>query len=471
MMTEPAPTDRRTPRERVLIEGPISRTLARFALPLLFTNILHTLAGTWNAIWVSRVLGEHALTAVVNSNIFMFMMMGAVMGLGLAAGVAIGHAIGSGNRHEIRPVVGTAVSLVLAFGACIAVLGWFAAAPVLDWMHVPPESRDEAIVFLRLVCLSMPSVFLFMLMMMMLRGTGDARTPLRFSLLWIGLGLVLSPALLTGAGGWLPRMGIAGVAVGGLLANGIALLALVATLHRKGGMLALRGPHLRHLVPQWHLVRMLVARGAPRAVESLLIQGSYFVLLTLVNDHGATTAAAYAAAAQLWTYVQMPGIAVSNAMSAMAAINIGAGRWDRVERITRRGCLLALSLNAAACLAIQVSGDAPLRLFLPEGGDSLATARQINAIVLWAWIPQAITDGLCSVIRANNAMVAPTLIYASTMWVVRVPVAMALTPFLGAAAIWWSFPAGTANSVLLSWAYYRWGRWRHRPARKPRYTG
>jgi Na+-driven multidrug efflux pump len=63
--------------------------------------------------------------------------------------------------------------------------------------------------------------------------------------------------------------------------------------------------------------------------------------------------------------------------------------------------------------------------------------------------------------RSNAAMLAPTLIYGITMWVVRVPFAKALEPSLGEAAIWWSFPMGTANSALLAWAYYRWGGWRN----------
>jgi Na+-driven multidrug efflux pump len=57
-------------------------------------------------------------------------------------------------------------------------------------------------------------------------------------------------------------------------------------------------------------------------------------------------------------------------------------------------------------------------------------------------------------------MLAPTLIYATTMWVMRVPFALMLLPLIGAAAIWWSFPLGTIGSASLALAYYRWGGWR-----------
>ena len=35
-----------------------------------------------------------------------------------------------------------------------------------------------------------------------------------------------------------------------------------------------------------------------------------------------------------------------------------------------------------------------------------------------------------------------------------------LQPWLGVDAIWWSFPVSAACAMLLSLAYYRWGRWR-----------
>ena len=40
---------------------------------------------------------------------------------------------------------------------------------------------------------------------------------------------------------------------------------------------------------------------------------------------GVDTAAAYAVSQQLWTYIQMPAMAIGAAVSAMAAQNIGAG--------------------------------------------------------------------------------------------------------------------------------------------------
>ena len=207
---------------------------------------------------------------------------------------------------------------------------------------------------------------------------------------------------------------------------------------------------------------MLAKRGIPTAAESLIVQGAYFVLLTLVNAHGVMVAAGYGVAAQLWSYVMMPAMAFSASMSAMAAQNIGAGHWDRVNKIALRGCVISITITAGMAFLIYALGDAPLLLFLPDGGEPLQVAREINDIVLWSWPIIAITFGLFAIVKANGVMLPSAIIFTITMWGLRVPFANMLQPVLGPAAIWWSYPVGIIASALLAYAYYRWGHWRDR---------
>lgn len=443
------------------VDGPITPTLARFALPLLTTNFLHALTGTWGAVWVSHVLGANALTAVTTANVIMFMMMAAVMGIGTAAGVAIGQSLGAGDPQAVKRVVGCAMACVMVFSCLFAIGCWLLAPSIIAGIGTPLEARDYAITHLRFTGLSMLSIFNFIVMLMMMRGSGDARTPFKFTLIWIALTLLFGPLLLTGAWG-LPKLGIAGLGVGSLLANGVALLGMVAYVYVQRLPIALHGDDIRHLRPDPVLASLLLRRGLPMALEGIVTQGAYFVLLGLVNGYGAATTAAYSGAAQLWTFVQMPANAMAASMSAMVAINIGAGRWDRVEQIAWRGCGLSLGLATAVTALIYGLGDLPLRLVIPEGGPVLEAARRINHIALWGWISLSLSVGLFAVVRANGAMLAPTLLFGIAMWGFRVPFAVGLKPWLGDASIFWSFPAGSICAALLAIAYYRWGGWRSR---------
>ena len=442
-------------------EGPITPTLLRFALPLLATNFMHSLSGTWGAIWVGQSLGANALTAVATASVILYMMMGAAMGIGTAAGVAIGQSLGAGDVPAVRRVVGSALAFVMVFSVVVAVAGWLLTPALVGWIGTPAPARDFTITHLRWTCLSMPSIFTYLVMTMMMRGTGDSKTPFKFTLLWISLSLLLGPLLITGSLG-LPRLGIAGLGLGNLLANGVALGALVVFVYTQRLPIALHGDDLRHLRPDPALLSLLVRRGLPMALETLVVQGSYFTLLGMVNSYGAATAAAYSGAAQLWVFVQMPSNALAMSMSAMAAMNIGAGHWPRVEKIALRGCTMSFLIACTATAGVYALGDLPLRLFIPAGGAVLDQAWRINQIALWGWIALSASMGLFAIMRANGAMLAPMLIFGLTMWVFRVPFALLLRPLLGEAAIWWSFPFGSITAALMALAYYRWGRWRER---------
>ena len=75
--------------KRDLTQGPIASTLLLFAIPTLVGNVLQSLNGSINAIWVGRFLGEGALAATSNANIIMFLMFSAVFGFGMAATILI----------------------------------------------------------------------------------------------------------------------------------------------------------------------------------------------------------------------------------------------------------------------------------------------------------------------------------------------------------------------------------------------
>src|SRR4029450_2940324 len=90
-----------------LTQGPISRTLLLFSLPVLGSSVLQSINGSINAIWVGRLLGEEALTATTNANLILFFLLGAVFGVGMAGTILVGQAVGGRDLDRAKRVVGT----------------------------------------------------------------------------------------------------------------------------------------------------------------------------------------------------------------------------------------------------------------------------------------------------------------------------------------------------------------------------
>ncbi|PZO70207.1 MAG: MATE family efflux transporter, partial [Sphingomonas taxi] len=127
-MPSPDPSRKREgssgrPGQRDLTAGPVASTLLAFALPTLGSNVLQSLNGTINAIWVGRFLGEDALAATSNAHTLMFLMFGAVFGFGMAATILDGQSFGRRDLEGARRAFGSAIGLVLIASVVVATLG------------------------------------------------------------------------------------------------------------------------------------------------------------------------------------------------------------------------------------------------------------------------------------------------------------------------------------------------------------
>lgn len=442
-----------------LTTGPIGRTLILFALPVLGTNILHSLNGSVNAIWVSHILGEAALTATSNANQIMFLLLGAVFGLSMASNILIGQAVGARDPEQARRVVGASTSFFLVVSLSVGAFGVWLTPHILDAMNTPADARPGAIAYLRVIFGAMPFMYFFSYMMMAQRGTGDSRTPFYFSVMAVLIDIVLNPLLITGLGPF-PRLGIAGSAAATLIGQTVTLAAMLVHLYRKDSILVLRPGEFRRLIPDLTIIRTLVAKGVPMSFQMIVTSLAAVTMMGLVNGYGVATSAAYGAAAQIWTYVQMPAMALGAAVSSMAAQNVGAGRMDRVERVARSGALYALVFTGVPVVTLVLADPIVLRAFLPADSPSLPIAIHINSYVLWGFIPFGIAFIFSGVVRATGAVWPPLLAMIVSLWGVRIPLANLLEPSMGADAIWLAFPVGSATTLLLAGAYYLWGGWR-----------
>jgi putative MATE family efflux protein len=446
-------------RGRDLTSGPIGTTLLAFALPTLGSNVLQSLNGSINTIWVGRFLGEEALAATSNANIIMFLMFGAVFGFGMAATILVGQSWGRRDVAAARRAFGSAIGLVLAASVVVGALGWLFAPDILRALATPGDAFAEALAYLRVIFVGLPASMVLVLMFMALRGTGDSLTPLWFMGLSVAIDAGLNPFLIAGIGPF-PRMGIAGSATATLVANVVAVALLAAWLTWRDLPIRLKGAELRWLRPEAALTRTIVAKGLPIGAQMLVISGGGLAMVGLVNRHGVATTAAYGITQQLWAYVQMPAMAIGAAVSGMAAQNIGAGRWDRVGLIARAGLLYNVAITGAVVLAVLVFDRAVLGLFVGGGSPAIAVAQHINRLATWGFVLFGATMVLFGVVRSNGAVWGPLAILFVAMFPVRLGLAVGLAGWLGADALWWSFPAGSAATVVLAAAYYLHGGWR-----------
>ena len=442
-----------------LTEGPVLRTLILFSVPMLLSNILQSLSGTVNSIWVGRLIGEDALAATANANILMFLVAGAAFGFGMAATVKIGQRFGARDIDGARRTFGTAVGFSAVLMVGIALLGWLAAPALLTALDTPGHAYGLALTYLRLMFVSMPFMMVSVILTMGLRGTGDARTPLMFMLVTVVIDIVLNPMLISGFGPF-PAMGIAGSAISTIIASMVSFVAMLVYVYAKDLPLRLRGPQLAYLIPRRDEMHYIVTKGVPMGAQMLVMSAAGIIVVGLVNREGLLMTAAYAAAMQLFTYIQMPAMAIGGAVSAMAAQFIGARKWDRLDQVTRAGVIVNFAMTGVLTVLLLTFDRPALVLFLGPDSAAVPLARHIQFIAVWSFMLFGVTMVFSATMRAGGAVWAPLMIIAIALYPVRLGFYYLTYDWLGADAIWWSFTVGSIAGLALGWALYRYSGWR-----------
>jgi Na+-driven multidrug efflux pump len=196
------------------------------------------------------------------------------------------------------------------------------------------------------------------------------------------------------------------------------------------------------------------------SAQMILISSSQVVAIGLVNREGLNATAAYGASMQLWNYLQMPAFAISSAISAMVAQNMGAGHHERVNEITRIGMLTNLVMTGLLASLIVIASRPLAALFLGGSSPALAMAQHIQYIVTWSYIIMGVMMVLSGTMRAYGIVLAPLAIQIVALYPIRLGFYWLFYPSLQGDALWWSFPVSSITSALLTWLLYTRGGWR-----------
>ena len=454
------PAGQRHPaRHGDLTQGPILKTLLMFSVPMLLSNILQTLNGSINAIWVGRLLGETALAATANANMVMFLMFAVIFGFGMATTVRVGQHFGARDLSAARRTFGSGLGFSVALSILVAALGWIYAAPLLDVLETPEASKQEALAYLRVVFATIPLGAINMMVSMAVRGAGDSKTPMYAMIMAAAVDVTLNPVLIMGMGP-LPSLGITGSALATGFANFAGMAYQIWWIYRRDLPVRLRGPELAFLLPRRDDLRYILGKGLPMGAQMLLTSSAGLIMVGLVNHQGLDAAAAYGASLQLWNYLQMPAFAISTAVSAMVAQSLGAGDHRRVGEVTAVGMGVNLLLSTVLA-ALIVALDRPLlALFLGSDSSALPIAEHIQLVCTASYVIMSITMILTGTMRAYGAVVAPLVIMFLGIYPGRLGFYFVAQPIIANEAVWWSYPVGSVVMVAMTLAYYRLGKWR-----------
>ncbi len=439
------------------------RAFAIFLAPMLASNILQSLSGTLNNVYLGQMLGVHALAAVSSFFPVLFFFIAFTIGLGAGASILIGQAWGAGQVEKAQAITGTTLTIGVAFGLVVALFGGIFTQPMLSLLGTPADILADATLYARIVLIAMPGLFVYLLSTAMLRGVGDTVTPLYTLGISTAIGLVLTPALIRGWFG-LPQLGVASAAAATVVSFTVATAWMGWRLRRLRSPLAPTRALARHLRVDPRLLKGVLRIGMPTGVQMIVVSISSLVLLSLVNAYGSEATAAYGAVNQVVAYVQFPAISIAITASILGAQAIGAGRQATLGAIARTGLFMNLVLTGGLVLIGYLFSRGLMGAFITSE-PVIEVAQTLLHIMLWSMVVFGMASVLSGIMRASGSVLVPTAIAIGCIVFVEIPSAWILSHRVGLNGVWMAYPINFLAMLALQTAYYH-GVWRKKPIRR-----
>jgi putative MATE family efflux protein len=423
-----------------------------FLAPMMLANVLQSLSGTINSVFLGHMLGVQALAASTQFFPIMFFFMSFVIGLGAGASVLIGQAYGKGDFVKVRQIAGASLALALVFGLIPAVLGGIYAEPLMIALETPRDIIGDATDYARVMMLAMPAFFVFLLATSILRGVGDSVTPLWTLALSTAVGLIVTPALIAGWFG-LPKLGVTSAAIATLVAFIVAMAWLAWYLIRRNNPLAPTPELLKYVRLDPKVLVPVLRIGVPTGLQMVVIAIAELALLRFVNDYGSSATAAYGVINQVIAYVQFPAMSIGIAASILGAQAIGGGRQNMLWPITRMALILNIIITGFGVALVYLLSGPIVQMFVTDPAVAQLTQHLLH-IVMWSIVIFGFSVVFSSMMRSSGTVLAPTAFGIIAILVVEIPVAWFLSRAIGIDGIWWAYPATFVAMCLMQGGFY-----------------
>lgn len=430
-----------------LTQGPITRNMLLFALPLMLGNLLQQMYNLADAWVVGRFLGPDALAAVGSSYTLMTFLTSILLGLCMGSGAAISMQYGAGQQDRLRRCVFLSFGLIAVLSLVLNGAVYLGMDGILWVLRVPAEIRPLMRDYLAVVFLGILATFLYNYYASLLRAIGNSVVPLVFLAVSAVLNVVLDLGCVVGLG-W----GVKGAALATVAAQFVSGIGIAVYAWRCFPQLRPRREDCR-----WDRAALasILNLSVMTSVQQSIMNFGILMVQGLVNSFGPVTMAAFAAAVKIDSFAYLPVQDFGNAFSTFVAQNHGAHQPQRI----RQGIRSAGAVSAVFCLIISglvcVFAAPLMSIFIDP-----AQTQIIQAGVHYLRIEGACYIGigvLFLLYGYYRAVERPAMSVVLTIASLGTRVALAYTlsaTALGVTGIWLSVPIGWALADGIGIGYY-----------------
>lgn len=336
-----------------LTQGNVAKVLLTFAVPFLLANILQSLYGAADLFVVGQFCDARSVAAVSTGTQVTQIITSLVSGLTLGGTILIGKYTGMRDEKRVQQSIATMLTLFSLVAVILTAAMLLLERPLLQLLNTPEEAFTYTMQYVAVCAAGNIFICGYNSISAVLRGYGDSRHPMYFIAIACGLNIVLDIILVQ-------FLGVVGTALATVISQAVSMIIAVVYLRRTGFIFDFKWRSFR--ITKSMAVE-LACIGLPISFQELMVRISFLYLTAVMNRCGVYAAAVVGIGSKYDAFSILSATSIANALAAVTAQNMGAGKPERARSSLWYGMSFALGVAFLFWLWAQLSPQTMLGLF------------------------------------------------------------------------------------------------------------
>lgn len=438
----------------LILHGSLLMAMFSIAVPVVINSFLQTMYNLTDTYWLGRI-GTSPLAAINLVTPLQSVIVGFGSGLTVAGSVLISQYVGANQMDRARRMANQIFSCSMIFClVCVTLIELFIPS-IVTWLGADGETWQHAVVYMRVVALDMPFLFMVNLFQATHQAQGDTLSPMLLNLLGISVNMVLDPLLMVV---W--HFGAAGAAAATVMAKAVPAVIALWLLVRPSAAIRL---NIKLMPPRRDFLGDILRIGLPTALGHSTMQLGFLLMSRNVYAYGVGAMAAYGIGNKVNGLISLPVNGIGSAVSIIVGQNMGAGQPERAKsgcQISMR-CAVLFLLAGGVILSRPPISRAVVSIFSTDADVIAMAADFLSVMALWSF-----TNGIYNCVKGLLDGTGHTeismAVEVSRLWVFRFATLFFCEHVLGMGvrSVWYSVVISNGICAAILYGFYLAGVWR-----------
>lgn len=312
----------------------VGKLLFKLATPAIIAQIVNVLYNIVDRIFIGRMEnGEVAMAGVGVAFPIIIIITACSYLIGMGGGPLVAIKMGEQNNDEAEKIMSNSFS-VLVILAILLTIGFKIGKEPLLWMFGASESTiGYSMDYLNIYLIGTVFVQISMGMNTFINTQGFATTGMMTVAIGALINIILDPIFIFGF-----NMGVKGVALATIIAQGVSAIWVLMFLFGKKSILKIKK---KYMIPKASIILPVLGLG----ISPFIMQSTESLVLIALNSKlqmygGDLAVGSMAIMSSIMQILMLPNMGVTQGAQPIISYNYGSGQLDRVKK-TFKLCLLS----------------------------------------------------------------------------------------------------------------------------------